>query len=144
MSRKRVVDDDFYDGERIVGTCIAYAVSDRWVTGFVADVDIEDAVGDIEHYRTKLRAWRLARRRQDKSVPRLRTDALGTELMITMGPELSPEQVIAYLQAMIAMIQNDGLLIGRRQNGDLVYESVDHSRHALRRRKQHDETPPTP
>lgn len=117
--------DRIFEGDEFNGTYIVYGGTPNCVTPFACDVEIHS----LEESKDQdLRAYRLRRRRQGKSVRPLRRDALHHELLVIFGPEMSPREAVETLRSLAVEIERQGLLIGRvKKDGDFEVETLDGS-----------------
>ena len=116
--------DRIFEGDEFNGTYIVYGGTPVGSTPFACDVEIHSLE---ESKDDELRAHRLRQKRQGKPVRALRKDALHDELFVVFGPEMSPSEAVETLRFLAAEIERDGLLIGRRKNGDFEVEKLDGS-----------------
>ncbi len=72
------------------------------------------------------RAHLLACREAGKPLRSLRKDVLYDEMIVVLGPNMSPNDVIGALTSLAKTISNEGMLIGYKEpEGDLFVESCE-------------------
>ena len=105
------------------GTCMIYGMSGPNPWCFACDVTFDTS---SETSVKELRAYREIGRKKRLQVPKLRKDTFHDDVVVVMGPKVSPAKAVKYLEAMINEIQSAGMLIGRYEPaGDYYLETID-------------------
>jgi hypothetical protein len=71
-----------------------------------------------------MRATRLFRASQGEPVDEVPDDKLAEELVVIFGAKMTAAKALATLKALVARIEDEGLMIGRVGSGDFVHEAV--------------------
>jgi hypothetical protein len=115
------VGDDWSIDSDWSGTAMIYAASG--VSSFGISGDYRVSFTD-ESEPADMRATRLFCASQGESVDEVPDDKLAEELIIIFGAKMTAINALATLKALIARIEDEGLMIGRVGTGDFVHESV--------------------
>jgi hypothetical protein len=92
----------------------SFALSGDYQVGYEDESDPED-----------LRAARLFQASQGKEVGEVPYDKLGEELVVIFGAKITAVSAVETLKALVARIEEEGLIIGRVGMGDFIYEPVE-------------------
>lgn len=71
-----------------------------------------------------LRAARLFRASKGMPVGEVQHDKLGAELVVIFGAKMTATDAVKTLKALVARIEDEGLVVGRVGQGDFVHEPV--------------------
>ena len=72
-----------------------------------------------------MRAARLFRAGQGDPVAEVPDDKLADELVVVIGAKMTAAKAVSTLKALIARIEDEGLIVGRVGGGDFVHETVE-------------------
>jgi hypothetical protein len=103
------------------GTAMIYAASG--VASFGLSGDYRVSFTD-ESEPADMRATRLFRASQGDRVDEVPDDKLAEELVVIFGAKMTATRALATLKALVARIEDEGLMIGRVGSGDFVHEAV--------------------
>lgn len=103
------------------GTAMIY--TGRGQESFALSGDYHVSLAD-ESEPEDLRAARLYRASQGDCVSEVPYDKLADELVVIFGTKMTAEGAVSTLKALIARIEDDGLIVGRVGEGDFVHEPV--------------------
>ncbi|WP_338821866.1 hypothetical protein WDM22_33020 [Bradyrhizobium septentrionale] len=103
------------------GTAMIYAA--RGTMSFALSGDYEVSYRD-ESEPDDMRAARLFRASQGEAVREAHDEKLGDELVIIFGAKVTAAKAVRTLKALVARIEDEGLIIGRVGGGDFVHETV--------------------
>ncbi|MEH2565590.1 hypothetical protein [Bradyrhizobium sp. AZCC 2289] len=120
-SRRWKVRDNWSIDADWSGTAMIYAASG--ITSFGLSGDYRVSFAD-ESEPADMRATRLFRASQGVLVDELPDDKLADELVVIFGAKMTAAKALATLMALIARIEDEGLMIGRVGSGDFVHEAV--------------------
>jgi hypothetical protein len=71
-----------------------------------------------------MRAARLFRAGQGDPVSEVPDDKLADELVVILGAKMTAAKAVCTLKALVARIEDEGLIVGRVGGGDFVHEPV--------------------
>ena len=104
----------------VCGTAIVYLANP--IDHFAAQCDFK--VTSNESHPKEVRAYREGRRNQGKSVEPLGDDRLQHELVVIFGAKMSANEAVVSLERLLADIKKSGLLIGRDEDDEHVFETA--------------------
>lgn len=113
--------DDWSIDSEWSGTAVIYAASGA--ASFALSGDYKVSFED-ESEPEDMRAMRLFRASQGDPVREVPDDKLAEELVVIIGSGMSAMNAVATLKALIARIEDEGLIVGRVGSGDFVHEPV--------------------
>jgi len=96
-----------------------YAASPRSVTHWTSDVKIDTGK---ETDPKELRAARQLLKENEHTPSALGVEHLGRELVVVLGPDMSPADAEQALQVIIDSIRRGGLFNGRDRDGEYTFE----------------------
>jgi hypothetical protein len=111
-----------WNSDGFIGTGVVY-FAHPMRHGMNVEITMSDYEIDLDS-ETREEQLRYARRTQVKAPAEL-CDVLQDEVLVIFGPDVSPRVAIKALRRIIESIKGTGLLIGRNENGDLVWEMTD-------------------
>jgi hypothetical protein len=104
----------------VCGTAIVYIANP--IDHFSAQCDFE--VTSKDSHPKEVRAYREGRLENGKSVKRLGDDRLQDELIVIFGAKMSANEAVVSLERLLADIKNSGLLIGRDEDDQHIFETT--------------------
>lgn len=104
------------------GDAVIYLATPDDHEGYVGEYSIDWWIGVS---RKKLRAYRELRRRKGLPVSAQSQQQLKYGLLVIFGAGTSPRDAVASLRRLADEIEKEGLLVGKRSNGDFVVETCD-------------------
>ena len=113
--------DDWSIHSEWSGTAMIYAA--RGATSFALSGDYRVSFED-ESEPEDMRATRLFHASRGKPVDEVPHDKLADELVVIFGAKITAARAVATLKALVARIEDDGLIVGRVGGGDFVHETV--------------------
>lgn len=103
------------------GTAMIYTATG--LASFVLSGDYNVTYAD-ESEPEDLRATRMYRKSCGQRVRKVPKDKLADELVVIFGAQITASKALQTLKALIARIEDEGLLIGHVGDGDSIYETV--------------------
>jgi hypothetical protein len=79
---------------------------------------------DTFKMRKQMRAYRLEQRAKGKRVKTPSSLALGDEIVVLFGPDVSPKDAIEALMRVIENVKREGLDLGKDSKGNDVFEDL--------------------
>jgi hypothetical protein len=104
------------------GTAMIYAASGAG--SFALSGDYQVSYED-ESDPEDLRAARLFQASQGEDVGEVPYDKLGEELVVIFGAKITAVKAVETLKALVARIEDEGLIIGRVGVGDFIREPIE-------------------
>jgi hypothetical protein len=114
--------DDWSIDSQWEGTAMMYAASG--IRSFALSGDYQISFDD-ESELGDLRAARLYRASKGDPVAEVPNDKLADELVVIFGAKMTASKALFTLKALIARIEDDGLILGRVGSGNFVHETVE-------------------
>ena len=104
------------------GTAVIYAARDS--SSFVLSGDYQVSFQDESHPED-MRAARLFRASKGKRVSAVPDGKLADDLVVVIGAKMTAAKAVSTLRALIARIEDEGLIVGRVGGGDFIHETVE-------------------
>lgn len=112
---------DVWNDWNAIGNAVMYLATPDDNEGYVGGYTID---WDSEVPRKDLRGYREEKRRSGRKVCQIPKTQLIRGLLVIFGTETSPAEAVASLKRLAAEIQKNGMLIGKRKNGNYMVETV--------------------
>jgi hypothetical protein len=122
--QKKTAGERWSNSDGFVGTGVVY-FAHPMRHGMNVEITMSDYEINLDN-ETHEEQLRYARRTRVKTSGEL-SDRLEDEVLVIFGPDVSPRGAIKALRRIIESIKGTGLLIGRDENGELVWEMTDGS-----------------
>jgi hypothetical protein len=91
----------------------SFALSGDYLVNLADETEPED-----------MRAARVYRASQGERISEVPYNKLADELVVIFGAKMTAQKAVSTLKALIARIEDDGLIVGRIGGGDFVHEPV--------------------
>ena len=114
--------DDWSIDSEWSGTAMIYAA--RNTASFALSGDYQISFED-EFEPEDMRAARLFRAGEGDPVVEVPDDKLADELVVVIGAKMTAAKAVSTLKALIARIEDEGLIVGRVGGGDFIHEPVE-------------------